>query len=367
MTRPASRLTSSRFSFRALDPHSANDQRPGTSANSACTSFSSAGTRWTSSTTTHEPAGSASTSRLSPDAVREQPDEYLGVKGSYQRASERTPLSQVDFPVPRGPNRKKERSGLGRCLGNIVVIIRRKMTTGRRDVRLGVCGSRCRFHLSSPGPHRPIHPVAMKNPVNVLCIGAGYVGGPTMAVIADKCPHAKVTVVDINEARIDAWKSDSLPIFEPGLLEVVKRARGRNLFFSTDIASGHPRGRHHLRLGEHAHQDVRRGRGAGREPPVLGADGRQILAESDSDKIVVEKSTLPVRTAEAMETHPQQQRPRPALRGAVESRVPRGGHRRQGPRRTRTACWSARTTRRRDQGAQGGGGPLRHLGARASA
>ena len=69
----------------------------------------------------------------------------------------------------------------------------------------------------------------------ILCIGAGYVGGPTMTVIADKCPDVKVTVVDINQARIDAWNSDNLPIFEPGLDDVVKRARGRNLFFSTDI------------------------------------------------------------------------------------------------------------------------------------
>ncbi len=78
----------------------------------------------------------------------------------------------------------------------------------------------------------------MPNAVNVLCIGAGYVGGPTMAVIADRCPHARVNVVDVNAARIAAWNSDSLPIFEPGLDEVVKRARGRNLFFSTDIECG---------------------------------------------------------------------------------------------------------------------------------
>ena len=76
----------------------------------------------------------------------------------------------------------------------------------------------------------------------ILCIGAGYVGGPTMTVIADKCPDVKVTVVDINQARIDAWNSDNLPIFEPGLDDVVKRARGRNLFFSTDIpAAPRPR------------------------------------------------------------------------------------------------------------------------------
>jgi len=74
----------------------------------------------------------------------------------------------------------------------------------------------------------------------ICCIGAGYVGGPTMAVIALKCPHIKVNVVDINQARIEAWNDDNLdnlPIFEPGLSDVVKEARGRNLFFSTWLAS----------------------------------------------------------------------------------------------------------------------------------
>ena len=71
----------------------------------------------------------------------------------------------------------------------------------------------------------------------ILCIGAGYVGGPTMAMIAARCPHYKVTVVDINEAKIKAWESNELPIFEPGLLDVVKEARGRNLFFSTELES----------------------------------------------------------------------------------------------------------------------------------
>ena len=70
----------------------------------------------------------------------------------------------------------------------------------------------------------------------IACIGAGYVGGPTMAMIADKCPGRTVTVVDINADRIAAWQSDALPFYEPGLREVVSRAIGRNLFFSTDIA-----------------------------------------------------------------------------------------------------------------------------------
>merc|ERR1712205_234128 len=68
----------------------------------------------------------------------------------------------------------------------------------------------------------------------ICCIGAGYVGGPTMAMIALKCPHIEVTVVDLNQQRIDAWNSENLPIYEPGLDEVVKACRGRNLFFSAD-------------------------------------------------------------------------------------------------------------------------------------
>src|SRR5438128_10661521 len=69
----------------------------------------------------------------------------------------------------------------------------------------------------------------------ILCIGAGHVGGPTMAVVAARCPQYEVTVVDVNADRIRAWQTDRLPIYEPGLLEVVRQARGRNLFFSTDV------------------------------------------------------------------------------------------------------------------------------------
>jgi UDP-N-acetyl-D-mannosaminuronate dehydrogenase len=87
---------------------------------------------------------------------------------------------------------------------------------------------------------------------NICCIGAGYVGGPTMAVIAQKCPHIKVTVVDVNEHRINAWNSsnlEDLPIYEPGLAEVVQEARGRNLFFSTDVEQA-------IDAAEYANQNV---------------------------------------------------------------------------------------------------------------
>ena len=69
--------------------------------------------------------------------------------------------------------------------------------------------------------------------MKICCIGAGYVGGPTMAMIAHKCPDIQVAVVDINNERIDAWNSENLPVYEPGLEEIVSDARGKNLFFST--------------------------------------------------------------------------------------------------------------------------------------
>jgi UDPglucose 6-dehydrogenase len=135
---------------------------------------------------------------------------------------------------------------------------------------------------------------------NICCIGAGYVGGPTMAVIAQKCPHINVTVVDINPERIAAWETEDLPIYEPGLLEVVKEARGRNLFFSTDIEKG-------IKEAEMVFISVNTptktyGMGKGRAADLKFVElcARQIAELSTSDKIVVEKSTLPVRTAQSI-------------------------------------------------------------------
>jgi UDPglucose 6-dehydrogenase len=136
---------------------------------------------------------------------------------------------------------------------------------------------------------------------NILCIGAGYVGGPTMAVIAKNCPQHRVVVVDINEARISAWQSDNLPIFEPGLDDVVRCARGRNLFFSTEIERN-------IAEADIIFVSVNTptktfGQGAGRAADLQYWEktARQILEASSHSKIVIEKSTLPVRTAEAME------------------------------------------------------------------
>ena len=136
----------------------------------------------------------------------------------------------------------------------------------------------------------------------IACIGAGYVGGPTMAMIAMKCPQYKVHVVDVNEARIAAWKTDDLPIYEPGLLGVVKAARGRNLFFSSDIDSA-------IREADVIFVSVNTptktfGDGAGRAADLQYWEkvARQIVRVAASPKIVVEKSTLPVKTAQTMET-----------------------------------------------------------------
>ena len=135
---------------------------------------------------------------------------------------------------------------------------------------------------------------------NICCIGAGYVGGPTMAVIAQKCPHIKVNVVDINSSRIEAWKTDDLPIYEPGLLEVVKEARNRNLFFSTDIEKGIKEADMIFISVNTPTKTYGMGKGRAADLKYVELCARQIAELSTSNKIVVEKSTLPVRTAQSI-------------------------------------------------------------------
>jgi UDPglucose 6-dehydrogenase len=136
--------------------------------------------------------------------------------------------------------------------------------------------------------------------LNICCIGAGYVGGPTMAVIAAKCPQIVVTVVDVNEARIAAWNSDTLPIYEPGLDHVVRSARGRNLFFSADVDRA-------IREADVIFVSVNTptktygvGAGSAADLRFVELSARRIAEVATGDKIVVEKSTLPVRTAESL-------------------------------------------------------------------
>jgi len=138
---------------------------------------------------------------------------------------------------------------------------------------------------------------------NICCIGAGYVGGPTMAVIAHKCPDIKVTIVDLNAERIAAWNDEdvnNIPIYEPGLADVVKSARGKNLFFSTDVEKAIEEAEMIFISVNTPTKTYGVGKGMAADLKYIELCARQIAAVAKTDKIVVEKSTLPVRTAEAI-------------------------------------------------------------------
>ncbi|SDL10642.1 UDPglucose 6-dehydrogenase [Salinimicrobium catena] len=138
---------------------------------------------------------------------------------------------------------------------------------------------------------------------NICCIGAGYVGGPTMAVIAQKCPKVKVTVVDINEQRIQLWNDpdvNNIPVYEPGLSEIVEEARGRNLFFSTDVEKAIDEADMIFISVNTPTKTYGIGKGMAADLKWIELCARQIAEVSKSDKIVIEKSTLPVRTAAAL-------------------------------------------------------------------
>lgn len=138
---------------------------------------------------------------------------------------------------------------------------------------------------------------------NICCIGAGYVGGPTMAVMAQKCPDIKVTVVDISEQRIAAWNDDDLsklPVYEPGLPEVVKEARGRNLFFTTKVEQAINEAQMIFISVNTPTKMYGKGKGMAADLKYVELCARQIAQVATEDKIVVEKSTLPVRTASAI-------------------------------------------------------------------
>ncbi len=136
--------------------------------------------------------------------------------------------------------------------------------------------------------------------MKICCIGAGYVGGPTMAMIALKAPSIEVTVVDMNAARIAAWNSDTLPIYEPGLDEVVKQRRGKNLHFSTDV-NGTIIAADIIFIAVNTPTKTY-GMGAGRAADLryIESVARTIATVAKGPKIIVEKSTIPVRTAETV-------------------------------------------------------------------
>ena len=139
---------------------------------------------------------------------------------------------------------------------------------------------------------------------SICCIGAGYVGGPTMSIIAQKNPHIKVTVVDLNSERISDWNNkdlSKLPIYEPGLSQIVFESRGRNLFFSTDIDRAIDESEMIFISVNTPTKTYGSGKGMASDLKYVELCARQIAKVSKSDKIVVEKSTLPVKTAEAIQ------------------------------------------------------------------
>ena len=149
--------------------------------------------------------------------------------------------------------------------------------------------------------------------INICCIGAGYVGGPTMTVMADKCPEIKINVVDLNSERINAWNNNDvtkIPIFEPGLSEIIKNVRGKNLFFSHDVDSA-------ISAADIIFICVNtptkaKGLGAGRASDLkwVEACARQVALKAKGYTIVVEKSTMPVKTAETIKIILQSSQPK---------------------------------------------------------
>ncbi len=138
--------------------------------------------------------------------------------------------------------------------------------------------------------------------LNIACIGAGYVGGPTMAVIADRCPDISVTVIDLNETRIAAWNSESLPVYEPGLDEVVRRTRGRNLrFISQREGAAAVAAADAVFISVNTPTKTQ-GSGAGKASDLsyVEACARYIAEHANGHTIVIEKSTMPVRAADTI-------------------------------------------------------------------
>ena len=135
----------------------------------------------------------------------------------------------------------------------------------------------------------------------ICCIGAGYVGGPTMAVIALKWPEINVTVVDIDDDKIDMWNSDDLsqiPVYEPGLKDIIKQTRNKNLFFSKNIEKAIDESQMIFMAVNTPTKQTGKGAGMASDLTYIENSARTIASFANSHKIVIEKSTLPVRTAE---------------------------------------------------------------------
>src|SRR5690606_38274883 len=140
---------------------------------------------------------------------------------------------------------------------------------------------------------------------NICCIGAGYVGGPTMAVIAKNNPDINVTVVDMNAERIAAWNDpdvNNIPIYEPGLSEIVASARNKNLFFSTEVDKAIDEAEMIFISVNTPTKTYGKGKGMASDLKYIELCARQIARVAKSDKIVIRKSTLPVRTAQTIKS-----------------------------------------------------------------
>ena len=138
---------------------------------------------------------------------------------------------------------------------------------------------------------------------NICCIGAGYVGGPTMAVIAKNCPEILINVVDVDKKRIEAWNNSelsNLPVFEPGLSQIIFETRNKNLFFSTNVKQS-------IESADLVFISVNtptktKGLASGKASDLKWVEkcARQVAEYAKGNTLVVEKSTLPVRTAEVI-------------------------------------------------------------------
>ncbi|ALM06791.1 UDP-glucose 6-dehydrogenase [Sediminicola sp. YIK13] len=145
----------------------------------------------------------------------------------------------------------------------------------------------------------------MKKTTKICCIGAGYVGGPTMSVIANQCPEIQVTVVDINQDRINQWNDedlDKLPVYEPGLKEIIASTRNKNLFFSTEVDKAIEEADIIFISVNTPTKTYGKGKGQAADLKYIELCARNIAKVAKTDKIVVEKSTLPVRTAGAIKS-----------------------------------------------------------------
>lgn len=170
----------------------------------------------------------------------------------------------------------------------------------KRNVLLNTDGKYRYYSITNNDVIRQVEDHSKMTIRKICGIGAGYVGGPTCSVIALKCPEIQVTVVDKSKERIAQWNSDKLPIYEPGLDEVVRKCRGKNLFFSTDMETAIKEADLIFISVNTPTKTFGNGKGRAADLKYVESAARLIANIASGDKIVVEKSTVPVRAAESI-------------------------------------------------------------------